>query len=104
MVPHKSLEVLAVATAFGLLLGAHPAAALVCQDPESGTTRESGTDSCELGERQILPEVPAPAPARAAPAGDRAPSSASTWATAGPYRPSSSARLGVIAGPSSSAA
>ncbi len=68
MVPHKSLEVLAVATAFGLLLGAHPAAALVCQDPESGTTRESGTDSCELGERQILPEVPAPAPARAAPA------------------------------------
>ncbi len=33
-----------------------PASALICEDPQSGTARESGTDSCLLGERQILPQ------------------------------------------------
>ncbi len=47
------------------------ASALVCEDPHTGTVRESGTDSCLLGERQILPqeagEIPT-APGGTAPA------------------------------------
>lgn len=37
-----------------------PAAVLTCLDPHTGATRQSDTGDCLLGERQVLPQAPAP--------------------------------------------
>lgn len=69
------------------------ARALVCLDPQSGAIRESGTDSCYLGERQILPDVP---PRQAPPAASVPPPARRPPERCPPSQPSVAALIGEI--------